>query len=102
MALIVVMLPRADMLDAVTDRMNLALVVLVWTACGAYLGGVAGLLGLLGAFLTLYGHIGLRLGHRYPEIDNEHQVDAFIGVPWARVERDRRFASRHLDRFLRY
>ena len=88
-----------------TSRTSLTLTVIVWTACGAYIGGVAGCIGLVGAFLSIRAYIGLPLGRRYPELDYEQRgADdvRFAGVPWAKVEHDRRFALRHLDRFLRY
>lgn len=92
-----------DTLDAVTTRTNLVLTVIVWTACGAYVGGLAGCIGLVAAFLTIGAHVGLPLGRRYPELEYERNaVEGRFGVRWSRIERDRRFASRHLDRFLRY
>jgi hypothetical protein len=89
----------------VTTRTDLVLTVLVWTTCGAYLGGLAGPIALFGAFLSIRAYIGLPLGRRYPELENELRATdtgRFVGVRWARIERDRRFAWRHLDRFSRF
>jgi hypothetical protein len=88
----------ADTLDVVMTRTSLVLTVLVWTACGALVGGVFGLIALVCAFVHVGRYIGLPLGHRYPELEYEGR----FGAEWEQIERDRRFASRHLDRFLRY
>ena len=59
------------MLDVVSSRTSLTLAVLVWTTCGAVVGGVVGYLALVGAFVTVGAHIGLPKGRRYPELERE-------------------------------